>query len=185
MTDPGVTLSAWHAAVWAMLVAGVRDAAAPARLPLLATVGPDGWPQARTVVLRAADAVAGVVEVHTDVLSSKVAALRANPRATLHVWDAGARLQVRLRCAVTVLTGAAVHDQWDRVPDLSRIAYGAVPPPGTPVAGPTDYVTLPGPGRFAVLHCQVEVVDVLHLGSPHRRAGFGRAEGWRGQWLVP
>ncbi|NCO85512.1 MAG: pyridoxamine 5'-phosphate oxidase [Rhodobacterales bacterium] len=185
MSDPGTTLAAWHATVWAMLAAGVRDARAPARLPVLATVGVDGWPQARMVVLRAADAVAGVVEVHTDVLSPKVADLRTTPRAALQVWDAGGRLQIRLRCAVRVLTGAAVQGQWGRVPDLSRLAYGAVPPPGAPVPGPGDYGTEPGPGRFAVLRCEVMAMDVLHLGTPHRRAGFDRADGWRGQWLVP
>lgn len=185
MGDPGPELADWPAFVWAILAAGVRDAGAAARLPVMATQGAAGWPEARTVVLRAADAGAGTLDVHTDVLSTKVAELRVTPRATLHVWDAAAAMQIRLRCDVAVLSGAAVRAAWDLVPDLSRLSYGAVPPPGSAVAGPGDFVSRPGAARFAVLRCAVVAMDLLHLGRPHRRAGFARADGWRGQWLVP
>jgi drug/metabolite transporter (DMT)-like permease len=55
-----------HAQVWARLLRGVGDRHAPARHPVLATVAQGGMPQARTVVLRAADAAAGTLDIHTD-----------------------------------------------------------------------------------------------------------------------
>jgi hypothetical protein len=48
-------LGTLYTQAWHRLVRGVHDRHAPARHPTLATVTPDGWPQARTVVLRAAD----------------------------------------------------------------------------------------------------------------------------------
>lgn len=41
--------------LWRTLERGVADAAHPARRPTFATVSPEGWPEARTVVLRTAD----------------------------------------------------------------------------------------------------------------------------------
>ena len=99
MTDPhpwAAALDSLRDQVWLRLQRGVADRHAPARHPVLATVTPGGMPQARTVVLRGADPDAGVLEVHTDLMSGKVCDLRANPMAALHVWDAGAHLQTRI-----------------------------------------------------------------------------------------
>ena len=65
-------LSQLYADVWARLTRGVHDWHAPARHPTLATVTPEGRPQARTVVLRAADKAAGALDIYTDLHSSKV-----------------------------------------------------------------------------------------------------------------
>jgi pyridoxamine 5'-phosphate oxidase len=98
-------LAGLHSEVWLRLTRGVHDRHAPARHPTLATVSPDGRPQARTVVLRAADKAAGTLDIHTDLRSAKVADLRATPFAALHVWDAAAHLQLRLEAQFTLLTG--------------------------------------------------------------------------------
>ncbi|MBC7477316.1 MAG: pyridoxamine 5'-phosphate oxidase family protein, partial [Pseudorhodobacter sp.] len=89
-------LSHLHAEVWLRLSRGVHDRHAPARHPTLATVSVDGRPQARTVVLRAADKPAGTLDIHTDLYSAKFQELRATPFAALHMWDPAAHLQVRL-----------------------------------------------------------------------------------------
>lgn len=44
---------------------GVDDRHAPARHPTLATVNSEGKPQARTVVLRAADQRSATLDIHT------------------------------------------------------------------------------------------------------------------------
>lgn len=173
------------AQVWARLVRGVGDRHAPARHPAFATVAADGTPEVRTVVLRAADPVAGTLDVHTDLRSAKVAALRLNARAALHVWDGAAHLQTRLTASVEVLTGAAVAALWQRVPETSQAAYGTVPAPGTPIAAALDYAKSPDPAAFAVLRCRVLAIDALHLGPDHRRARYDRADGWRGHWTAP
>ena len=95
-------LSQLYAEVWASLMRGVHDRHAPARHSTLATVSTDGRPQARTVVLRAANKMAGTLDIHTDLHSAKVKELRVTPFAALHVWDASAHLQLRLEAHVTL-----------------------------------------------------------------------------------
>lgn len=174
-----------QAHVWTMLGRGVRDRRAAARHPVLATVSPDGRPQARTVVLRGLDLASALIDIHTDLRSAKVADLRANPQAALHVWDSGAHLQIRLDTHATILSGAEVARDWARVPEGSRSAYGARPAPGQPVAHALGYEARPDAGCFAVLRLQVEAMDILHLGADHRRAHFVRADDWAGQWVSP
>lgn len=187
-TDPhpwAAGLETLHAQVWTRLVRGVGDRHAPARHPVLATLSPDGGPQARTVVLRAADPVAGTLDIHTDLRSAKVAELRADPRAALHVWDGSAHLQTRIEALAQILSGDAVAVIWDRVPEPSRRAYGGTPAPGLPLADPLAHDPTPDPAAFAVLRLTVHAVDALHLGPIHRRARFQRADGWTGRWLAP
>jgi pyridoxamine 5'-phosphate oxidase len=174
-----------HAQVWERLVCGVHDRCAAARHPTLATVAPDGLPEARTVVLRAANATAAGLDVYTDVRSAKVTSLRANPRAVLHVWDTSAHLQLRIEVTAEILTGNAVADTWARVSETSRQSYGATPAPGQPIMDAFDYVNHADPHSFALLRFSVQAIDALHLGRHHRRARFECSSGWAGQWLVP
>ncbi len=187
-TDPqpwARTLDTLYAQVWVLLVRGVGDRHAPARHPTLATVSPEGRPQARTVVLRAADPVAGTLDIHTDLRSPKVAALHADCRAALHVWDAAAHLQMRIEATAAILTGADVAAIWARVQGPSRQAYGITPAPGLPIPDALAYDKAPDAATFAVLRLTVQAIDALHLGPRHRRARFDRAETWAGQWLAP
>lgn len=171
--------------VWERLERGVADAAAAARHPVLATASPEGWPEARTVVLRRAVPEGAVCEVYTDVQSAKVASLRECARAELHVWDAPALLQIRVAARAEVLSGPAVAERWAGVPEGARAAYGKRPPPGTEIAGALDYEITAGRESFAVLRLHAERVEALHLGEEHRRAVFLRGDGWTGRWLSP
>ena len=187
-TDPhpwATQLGTLSAQVWMRIMRGVGDRHAPARHPTLATVSPEGLPEVRTVVLRAADPGAGTLDIHTDLRSAKVAALLATPRAELHIWDASAHLQIRIAATVSILTGALVADIWARVPDPSRQSYGTMPAPGLPIADSLGYEKQPDATTFAVLHCTVQSIDAVHLGPQHRRARFDRPNGWAGQWRAP
>jgi hypothetical protein len=179
------TLPSLHAEVWARLVRGVHDAKSPARRPALATVSPAGRPEVRTVVLRSADRGRGAVVVHTDVRSAKVTSLRQTPFAALHVWDPSAHLQLRLDATVSIQSGASVAPLWERLSAGARTSYGHQPAPGQPIADALAYTVEPDAGFFAVLTLEVEAIDAVHLGAPHRRARFERASGWAGQWLSP
>jgi pyridoxamine 5'-phosphate oxidase len=145
----------------------------------------DGRPQARTVVLRAKDKLAGILDIHTDLQSAKVQELRAKPFAALHVWDTSAHLQVRLEARVEILTGQDVAAIWAGVPEGSKLSYGSTPAPGQPIAQALAYTKRPDPASFAVLRLSVSTIDALHLGSNHRRARFDRINGWAGEWLAP
>lgn len=178
-------LGTLHAQVWTRLARGARDRHAPARHPTLATLGRDGIPQARTVVLRAADKTAATLDIHTDLHAAKVAELRDTPRAGLHVWDAGPHLQIRIEAEVAILSGRDVAEIWARVPAPSRIAYGSTPAPGQPIPEALGYDKTPDPAAFAVLRLSVTAIDALHLGPQHRRARYVPDDGWAGQWLAP
>lgn len=185
MTDWFETHAGLLQMVWDTLGRGVADAQHPARLPTFATVSPAGWPQARTVVLRSVDAIAAEITLHTDITSDKIKSLQNAPRAALHIWDASQDLQIRLQAQVTIITGPKTRALWDKIPDHAQQSYGITPPPGTVIDTALDYVKDATPDSFAVLHCAVENIDVVHLGADHRRASFSRARHWQGQWLSP
>ncbi len=172
-------------AAWEHIALGVADKTHPARHPTFSTVSTDGWPESRTVVLRAASAKEWTLEIHTDVHSDKVTSLRTNPRAALHVWVETARLQIRLQTFVEIRSGEEVADAWAKVPDPSRQAYGITPAPGSPIKGALDYAKSPDQSTFAVLSCAVHRMDLVHLGQVHRRARFTQARDWNGEWLAP
>ncbi|MEJ8561796.1 pyridoxamine 5'-phosphate oxidase family protein [Yoonia sp. GPGPB17] len=171
--------------VWDTLDRGVIDADHPARRPTLATVSPDGWPEARTVVLRSADRTGGVVTVHTDLYSDKIKSLQPVPRAALHIWDVEQNLQIRLQAEVAIARAPETRTLWDEIPDHAQQSYGVTPPPGTPIETALDYVKQPDPETFAVLHCTIIAIDALHLGADHRRVSYSRVGHWQGQWLSP
>lgn len=187
-TDPhpwACDLSRLYDESWLRLIRGVHDRHAPARHPTLATVTPEGRPQARTVVLRAADKATATLDIHTDLRSAKVEHLRNTPYAALHVWDATAHLQLRLEAHVTLLTGLDVTAIWESVPAVSRLSYGSTPAPGQRIAQALNYTKVADPESFVILRLAVATVDVLHLGPNHRRAQFVRSDNWAGTWLVP
>lgn len=176
------TLEELRDLAWSRLEAGVSDASAPARNLSLATIGPEG-PEIRTLVLRAADRRARTLDLHADAASAKVAQLRADPRAALHLWDAPASLQVRLRGRAAVLDGAEADTLWAHVPEGARWNYGGAPEPGASIPEPAAYAPGASQERFAVLRVSVDALEALVLGEPHLRAVF-RADD-AGAWTVP
>ena len=185
MSDWFESLEGVLAQLWQGLEQGVADRSAPARHVTFATINGEGWPEARTVVLRAAIRDRAVLEVHTDIFSAKGASLSVRPCAELHVWDSETKLQTRARCTVAIAHGEAVAETWAKVPDLGRQSYGITPPPGHPIATALAYEKRPVLDSFAVLTCQIERLDAVYLGAQHRRAVFIRGDNWAGQWCAP
>lgn len=184
MSDPN-DLAAFLTDAWQHLSRGVADGNSPARYPTFATTAPDGTPEARTVALRGAHRLAATIEVHTDIETDKVFALRQNPRSALHIWLPRADLQIRLTANVDILTGQGIDPQWDRVPPTSRVSYGTMPIPGTPINSVYSYEKPSERSRFAVLHCSLTKIDLVHLDTRHRRAIFKASDDWQGTWVAP
>lgn len=175
---------------WRRLSRGVADRRSAFRSPALATVGPDGLPQVRTVVLRAFDPSRRVVTVHSDCRAGKIMALAAQPAVALHVWDAGAQIQLRLNGMAAVFTGPAARGAWDRLHAGSRAAYTVAGQPGTRVADPDGLERVSeveGFARFAVIEITLSAVEWLHLAKDgHKRARFAWCEAEQtAEWLVP
>ena len=157
----------------------------------LGSIGLDGTPQVRTVVLRRFDAGTHTLDTHTDTRSAKHAELQANPAATLHGWDAESGIQLRVSGVVGLHTGDEVaRNAWAALREASRATYLVDPGPGTRLATP-DAAGLDrddaGFGVFCVLRLQARTLEYLQLGKEqNQRAKFTWADGGiEGVWLVP
>ena len=177
-------LSLLQAAIWEQLQQAVELKTHPWRTPVLSTRDGDGV-DARTVVLRDANATARRLMFYTDARSPKVAQLRAQPMASLVCWSAPLGWQLRLRCRLQVSTdGLAVSSRWAQL-RISRSAQDYMAPiaPGTPVDAP-QRPELGERSHFALVYAEVAAMDWLALDADkgHRRALFD-AQG--GRWLAP
>lgn len=191
--------------VWKRLVRASRDRRSPWHTPVVATTGLDGAPRARVMVLRACDPASFRLRLHTDVRTTKVEELAAEPRLALLFYDAPAKLQVRLEGRGRIETeGNAAEAAWAATRPFSRRCYTAPSAPGSwapgPVSGlppelegrePTPEESAAGRPHFAILEVEASALEFLHLAvTGHRRGRWSRVsdgtgEGWEGRWLVP
>lgn len=172
-----MSLTSLFETFWKHLERGSADRTHPARHPTLATIGPEG-PELRTLVLRQVSRDSATLVFHTDVLSPKVAQIGRDPRVSLHVWLPEAHLQLRMRARASVAPGDPAL--FARLPEAAQQNYRGAVPGGPPDAQPPHE----GPARFAAIACVLTEVDILHLGTIHRRALY-RAPDWHGVWIAP
>ena len=185
------------AACWAMLARGAADRRSPCHHPSVATIGTDGRPRVRIMILREAEAGARLLRFHTDMRAEKVADLAADPRVSVLVYDSGAKTQIRLEGRATIHAGDAIARRaWQESRRMSRACYATLPATGTPIPhgdayalpDPDDAVVAPGEAHFAVLRVAVDALEWLWLAhSGHRRARHRLAPDgtFRSEWLVP
>lgn len=177
------TLSGTLDQTWRTLVDGVTDPDAPARYISLATIGLDGYPQTRTLVLRGANRDLAAIELYTDAATTKIAELRENLKASVLVWDRDL-FQIRLSVDTQILQGPA--EIWASFRGSAPQNYGGTPTPGMPMEAAEDYITGSDQSRFMVLKCAIQAIDTVYLGPDlHRRARFKRADGFKGTWIAP
>ncbi len=163
--------------------------------PALATIGRDGAPRLRTVVLRGVDRTTRTLRVHCDARSAKAAEIAADPRISLHAYDPKAKIQVRIEGA------ARLHGEdeiaraaWAASRPMSRVCYATAPGPGTPLAAGGAYAppededgVEAGFAEFRVVVLTAARLEFLYLARQgHRRALFT----WNGEepaatWLAP
>ncbi len=181
---------------WRLIARGVADRRSAFHHPTVATLGTDGRPRLRTVILRACDVSHRRLRFHTDVRSEKVSEITRDSRASLHFYEPSSKIQLRLEGVATVNMDNAVADAaWAESRDFSRQTYGIVPGPGTVITAGGDF-TLPessheavAPARinFCAVTVEIESLEWLYLASAgHRRAAFRWVGGEaKGQWLTP
>ncbi len=162
----------------------------PFRYPVLATVGQDGSPNARVLVLRAASPVTWRATLHTDRRAEKVSELEINNAAMLVFYDHEAGLQLRLKVALDRnIDNTAREAIWAELPASNRPNYQANPPTGSVISTAGDGIdpVTPQSGyeNFAVITLSAETADILQLSrSGNRRYRLDVALG-TGSWLVP
>lgn len=195
-------LNATLDAAWRLLQQGVPDIRVPAHVPTLATVGLDGKPKLRSIILRALDIKQRILTLHTDSRSSKLEEIRQNPAVSLHVYDAAQKIQLQLSGKASLhLDDAQADAGWRASRMLSRRTYLVHPGPGKPLdepgnglpqalafRAPSSTESEQGRAHFALLQVQIETLDWLYLAHySQRRAQFHwTPEGkLQSRWLVP
>ena len=183
---------------WRLLGRGSADRRSSLHTPVVASAG-DGVPDARVMVLRAADRASATLRFHTDARSPKCAMLDGAAVAVLG-YHPGEAVQLRLRGRARVVrTGADVDRIWAQSTPFARRCYLVANAPGTVLAAPGSGLPAGVEGRapeeaelvaarenFALVMVDVMEIDWLHLAQGgHRRAVFGAADGWCGGWVVP
>ena len=190
--DPG-TLEEVLRQIWALLGHGAGDPSCAAHLPALATIGSDGTPAVRTVVLRAFDAKKRALTMCTDRRSRKSTEIERAGVGAMHIYDPASLVQIRLRCRLALHTDDELAmNQWDKTDADGRPLYQIAQMPGSPIDHP-DQVTLApestrqGRAHFAVISAQIEAIDWLLLREQgHRRAQFAWRDGaLDATWVVP
>jgi pyridoxine/pyridoxamine 5'-phosphate oxidase len=170
-----------------MLVRASRDRRSAWRTPVLSTIGADGAPKARVLVLRKAEPPSGLLWLHTDRRAAKVAELRDDPRVALTFWDARHVLQLRVEGVARLESDPALlAEAWARVPEASRRSYSTLEAPGRPMAGELAFVG-DGGGNFSMIAIRAERLEWLWLGPALHRRGESRRrdDGWNSVALVP
>jgi pyridoxamine 5'-phosphate oxidase len=180
-----------------LLVRGVPDRRSPFHHPVVATLGVDGRPRLRTVILRGFDFTKRELRFHTDRRSQKVSEIAADPRVSLIGYDSGAKIQLRIEGIATLHTYDAVADAaWEAAKLFSRQCYGIAPGPGTPLDASADFAlpetteegTAPGRAHFTAVTVRMESLEWLYLASQgHRRAlySWDTAGALSSSWLAP
>lgn len=180
------------------LIRAPRDRRSPMHTPVVVT----GDVDARVMVLRAFDAQAGRLRLHTDARAPKAQVIAADPRVALLFYDKGAKIQIRARGHGEVLTtGAEVDAAWAASTNFARRCYlgdGPGAASDTPTSGlppefegvePDDTQLIPARGNFALLLVTLTALDWLYLAhTGHVRAQFTRdhrGNEWEGRWVAP
>lgn len=177
--------------VWDILAQGVRVRFAAAHTPTLATLR-NGMPTVRTVVLRAVSRASGMVFVAADRRSGKVQELGIQPACSLHIFDAGRRVQLRIEAHASLHFDDDIADrQWStlqaQVRAEQRRASAVVAAQGIPEVAIDDVDGLAETGRredFMAIALHVSAIEWQHIGSRGvRRARFEIGAVPRGCWL--
>lgn len=164
------------AEIFRLLEQGVADPEHALHLAALATIGPGGHPECRSLILRHADFAMRSLHVYADVRSPKVAQVQAEPLVTVLSYDPVTRLQIRCRAtAKTHIEDDIAHAAWLALPATSRSMYAALESPGQVVS---VHPSMPIPSEiadpvafrhFAVIACYVTEIDVLELSRQQNR----------------
>jgi pyridoxine/pyridoxamine 5'-phosphate oxidase len=194
---PEEDLDAIISFAWDELERAATDRDSQFRHTQLATTGPHGWPQLRTVILRHADAAQRQVGFHTDCRSAKFAEMDADTSVALVAHDRPRELQLRLWGQAELhVQDTRAEAAWEALYPPLRVPYRTPFAPGRPIetpgaADPAEAARSAGPAagfeNFGFVVIRVIRLEWLQLrpGKGHRRARFEWNGAWEGNWLAP
>lgn len=194
-----MTLAQIYSRIWDCLTRAAADAPPqPSSFSTVqaATVGPDGSPRVRTVLLRGVNEPDGRLALYTDRRSPKIAELGRDPRIALVGVDAMHNMQIRVTGEASILLDEGVRRlAWKSSSDQSRRIYRTTLGPGTPIDNPEDAFAkghgadeMEGFANFCVVEVRVNTLEWLKhsANERHERARYVRnGDGWEAGWITP
>lgn len=178
------------------LIRAARDRKSPLHTPVIVTADVD----ARVMVLRAFEADAWRLRLHTDARAPKSQAIIADPRVAAVFYDKATKIQMRVRGIGRIESQGPLADAaWEASTNFARRCYlGEKPgevsdtatsglPPEFEGVEPDEAQVAPARANFAVLLIDIAEVDWLYLAhTGHIRAQFTRTgESWSSRWVAP
>ncbi|RQS47252.1 pyridoxamine 5'-phosphate oxidase family protein [Burkholderia sp. Bp8986] len=185
--------------LWSCLESGVGAQRSPFTMLQAATLGLDGAPKVRTIVLRQVSRADRLLSFHTDARSEKVAELRRDARIAIVANDLDSLVQIRAEGVASICDDEAQRRAvWQSSRPHTLLLYRAPLRPGTPIGSPEEAHVAAGATRvtsatddgyrnFCLLHVTVTRIDWLELArGGHRRAVFDvNDDGYEGRWVAP
>ncbi|MGT2477699.1 pyridoxamine 5'-phosphate oxidase family protein [Paraburkholderia terrae] len=185
-----------YARMWDCLAAAVCEENNPFKVMQAATIGLDGGPNVRSVLLRSVSERENLLTFHTDLPSPKIADLSREPCIALVAVDLVRNLQIRVSDEASIVrSGQARLHAWRSSPhDL--LVYRAQLAPGTPISDPEDALRqthpVPDPDEGLKHFCVVEVrpatlekLEHLTVGRQQRARFVRQGDIWLRNWIAP
>jgi pyridoxamine 5'-phosphate oxidase len=181
---------------WRLLSRGVVDRKSGFHHATVASIGVNGQPRLRTVILRGCIPANWSLRFHTDTRSAKIDELSNDPRISLQFYDPAKKIQIRLDGKASVHhEGELADTAWRETRTFSRQCYGIMPGPGTLIKAGDDYflpetteeATATGRKNFCAVVFEASSFEWLYLASTgHRRASYKKTpDGYQAKWLAP
>lgn len=161
--------------IWQQLQRASVDKHHEWRSPVLVTNGLDGWPDARTIILRNVNLETKILTFYTDSRSPKLVQLYANTNAMLVFWSKRLNWQCRIKVAITIKTdGELLQKTWAKVKQSPSAGdYLSVLAPGeslNKISDNAEQINL-SKHYFATINAHVISIDWLALSrNGHQRA---------------
>lgn len=162
----------------------------PFRLLQLASIGLDGRPKARTVVMREANEQTGTLTFYLDSRSAKYKEISHSRFVALSSFDPLRTVQLRMEGEANfILDAESRHEHWESLKPASRELFGRACSPGIVINGPNEFFedNTISDEHFSVLTVTITEMEWLDTSkSRHIRCRFARLkQGWRMDWLAP
>mgnify|MGYP001824262701 CR=1 FL=1 len=174
-----VDLEELHAEIWGRLRRAASDRRSHLRWVNLATIGLDGLPHVRTVILRGVLPRQRILQFHTDRRSAKFAELSADYRLSLHFHDRKVVEQIRSLGFGAVAPDEEARQVWTNLHQGIRETYLQAEAPSLFLVIPrlSDQTAKLAPNEgfanFAVINVSAVEIDWLLLGGGvHKRVKF-------------
>lgn len=143
------------------------------RLPAFSTVGKDGKPNVRRMILRHFLPKSRECVIYTDLRSEKISHIQSNSWAELCFWDKKRSVQVRCLCEVSLIDYLSFHKIIGGPPDIGDGKdYSTTLSPGQDI-NDYNYNSDSDPkNNFGALVCKITELEWLYLGERNVRARY-------------